>query len=93
MERATHGTTISELARRAGVKLPTVRFYERRGMLPKPRRSALGHRLFDGEDLLRIRFIRQAQGLGFSLEEVKAGPADRPELEPREGAAARGGQG
>ena len=71
MEQAKHGITISELARLAGVKLPTVRFYERRGMLPKPRRSALGHRLFDGEDLHRIRFIKQGQGLGFSLEEVK----------------------
>lgn len=71
MERAKQGITISELARLAGVKLPTVRFYERRGMLPKPRRSTLGHRLFDGEDLLRIRFIKQAQSLCFSLEEVK----------------------
>lgn len=63
--------TIGLLAREAGVNLETVRFYERRGLLPKPPRSASGYRLFPAEAARRLRFIRRAQELGFSLSEIR----------------------
>jgi MerR family mercuric resistance operon transcriptional regulator len=62
--------TIGRLAKEAGVNLETVRFYERRGLLPRPPRSASGYRLFPAEAARRLRFIRRAQELGFSLKEV-----------------------
>lgn len=63
--------TIGRLAREAGVNLETVRYYERRGLLPKPPRSASGYRLFPVEAARRLRFIRRAQELGFSLGEIR----------------------
>jgi len=66
----THGLTIGQLAKHAGVGVPTVRFYERKGLLPEPARRASGYREYDFEAGRRIRFIRQAQELGFSLQEV-----------------------
>lgn len=63
--------TIGGLAREAGVNLETVRYYERRGLLPKPPRSASGDRLFPLEATRRLRFIRRAQKLGFSLAEIR----------------------
>lgn len=62
---------ISALARRAGVGVETVRFYEREGLIDQPARPANGgFRSYPGETVQRIRFIRQAQGLGFSLKEA-----------------------
>ena|SRR2546423_12067731 len=63
--------TIGRLAREAGVNLETVRYYERRGLLPNPPRSASGYRLFPTEAARRLRFIRRAQALGFSLGEIR----------------------
>jgi len=63
--------TIGRLAREAGVNLETVRYYERRGLLPKPPRSASGYRLFPSDAAQRLRFIRRAQELGFSLKEIR----------------------
>jgi MerR family copper efflux transcriptional regulator len=63
--------TIGHLAKEAGVNLETVRFYERRGLLPKPPRSASGYRQFPAEAARRLRFIRRAQELGFSLSEIR----------------------
>jgi Hg(II)-responsive transcriptional regulator len=63
--------TIGSLARSAGVGVQTVRFYERKGLLPKPARTASGYREFLPEDARRIRFIRRAQELGFTLKEVQ----------------------
>lgn len=63
--------TIGRLAKQAGVNLETVRYYERRGLLPKPPRSASGYRLFPVEAARRLRFIRRAQQLGFSLGEIR----------------------
>src|SRR5438034_8599812 len=63
--------TIGRLAQQAGVNLETVRFYERRGLLPKPPRSASGYRLFPTDAARRLRFIRRAQELGFSLKEIR----------------------
>ena len=62
---------IGQLARLAGVKPDSVRFYERNSLLPKPARSANGYRAYDQATLARLRFIKKAQSLGFSLEEVR----------------------
>ena len=63
--------TISRLARRGGVNLETVRYYERQGLLPKPPRTAAGYRLFPEDAARRLRFIKRAQELGFSLREIR----------------------
>jgi len=62
--------TIGELAGRAGVNVQTVRYYERRGLLPKPRRTPSGYREYTTNTLDRLRFIRRAQELGFTLSEI-----------------------
>lgn len=62
--------TIGKLASAAGVGVDTVRFYERAGLLDKPPRTASGYRLYDLSDAARLRFIRRAKALGFSLEEI-----------------------
>ena len=62
---------IGELARGAGVKADTVRFYERNGLLSKPERTAAGYRVYDKAALQRLRFIKKAQALGFSLDEIQ----------------------
>jgi MerR family mercuric resistance operon transcriptional regulator len=67
----TESLTIGRLARAVGVNLETVRFYERRGLLPKPPRSGSGYRLFPVEAKRHLRFIRRAQELGFSLGEIQ----------------------
>lgn len=64
--------TIGRLARAAGVGIQTVRFYERRGLLAQPRRDGTGYRRYTADHLTRLRFIRKAQHLGFSLREVHA---------------------
>jgi Hg(II)-responsive transcriptional regulator len=61
----------SELARRAGVNVETLRFYERKGLLPEPPRRASGYRQYPADDVRRIRFIKRAQELGFTLGEVR----------------------
>lgn len=63
--------TTSELARQGGVNLESIRFYEREGLLPKPPRTASGYRIFTPDDVRRVRFIKRAQELGFSLREIK----------------------
>ena len=67
MEALTRG----ELAQQGRVNAETIRYYERRGLLPKPPRTPSGYRAFDPEAVRRIRFIKQAQALGFSLKEVR----------------------
>ncbi len=62
---------IGQLAQLAGVKRDSVRFYERNGLLPKPPRSANGYRAYDEAAVTRLRFIKKAQSLGFSLDEVR----------------------
>jgi DNA-binding transcriptional MerR regulator len=61
---------ISELARAAGVGISTVRFYERRGLVTPIARTGGNYREYDYESLRRLRFIRRAQQLGFTLTEV-----------------------
>jgi MerR family transcriptional regulator, copper efflux regulator len=62
---------IGELAETAGVNVQTVRFYERRGLLPAPERTESGYRSYDEPDLLRLRFILRAKVLGFTLTEIR----------------------
>lgn len=62
---------ISELARAAGVGISTVRFYERRGLVTPTTRTHGGYRHYDREALRRLKFIRRAQRLGFTLAEVE----------------------
>jgi MerR family copper efflux transcriptional regulator len=66
---ATH-QTIGQVAKASGVGVETVRFYERQKILPKPKRSGSGYRLYSPDTVARLRFIKRAQGLGFSLEEI-----------------------
>jgi MerR family mercuric resistance operon transcriptional regulator len=63
--------TIGALSKRTGVKIETVRFYERAGILPKPPRTAGGHRLYSQDHLKRLSFVRRSRELGFSLENVR----------------------
>jgi MerR family transcriptional regulator, copper efflux regulator len=62
---------IGSLARRAGVGIDTVRYYERSGLLAPSRRLASGYRRYTDLELARLRFIRRAQALGFTLNEVR----------------------
>lgn len=65
------GVTIGKAAQAAGVGVETIRFYERRGLIEQPSRPAAGGpRRYDEETLARIRFIRRAQHIGFSLSEI-----------------------
>jgi DNA-binding transcriptional MerR regulator len=64
--------TIGELARRGGVGVETVRFYQRSGLLEVPVRMTRGRRTYSAATLGQLRFIRRCQGLGLSLEEIRA---------------------
>lgn len=63
--------TIGQLARRAEIGVETVRFYERRGLIEDPPRRSSGYRQYPPETIDRLRFIRRAKELGFSLDEIK----------------------
>jgi Hg(II)-responsive transcriptional regulator len=62
---------ISEAAEQAGVNVQTLRYYERRGLLPRPPRRASGYREFSTDTVRIVRFVKRAQDLGFSLDEVE----------------------
>lgn len=62
--------TIGKAARDAGVNIETVRFYERRGLIERPPKGE-GYRLYSSEQVARIRFIKEAQQIGFSLSEIR----------------------
>src|SRR5437588_6047128 len=62
---------IGEAARRAGVNVETLRYYERRGLLPDPDRSLGGHRDYSDETVRFVSAVKQAQSLGFSLTEIE----------------------
>jgi MerR family transcriptional regulator, mercuric resistance operon regulatory protein len=64
--------TIGALAQESEVSIDSIRYYERVGIMPKPPRSAGGHRLFANEHKQRLVFIRRARELGFSLDDVRA---------------------
>jgi Hg(II)-responsive transcriptional regulator len=61
---------IGQLAQHTGVAIDTVRYYERQGLLPQPQRRASGYRHYGEHDISRLRFIRRAKELGFSLQEI-----------------------
>lgn len=61
---------IGELARRSGVSIDTIRYYEREGLLPLAPRTAGGYRRYAPSAAARLRFIRHAQEVGFSLDEI-----------------------
>src|SRR5579871_5088251 len=63
--------TIGQVAKLAGVGVETIRFYEREGLLNKPKRRQSGYRVFTSEVVARIRFIKKAKQLGFSLREIR----------------------
>lgn len=80
---------IGEVARQSGVGIEALRFYERSGLLGRPGRSQSGYRVYDTAVLQRLDFIKRAQVLGFSLDEIKKIIADKqagrsPCLEVRE---------
>jgi DNA-binding transcriptional MerR regulator len=62
--------TIGELAATAGVGIETIRYYERREVLPAPRRARSGYRQYDDADVWRLAFIRRGKDLGFTLREI-----------------------
>lgn len=64
------GMSIGELARRTGVRVPNIRFYEDKGLLPAPARRQSGHRSYGAQDVGRVNFIRASRELGFSLEQI-----------------------
>jgi MerR family mercuric resistance operon transcriptional regulator len=63
--------TIGQLAERTGVNVETVRYYERRGLLAEPVRTESGYRDYEPDAVARLRFIKRAQGLGFTLREIE----------------------
>ena len=70
-EQATGPLSVGQLAARAGVRPDTIRYYERAGLLPRPRRTGGDHRRYGAADLDRLLFIRGAQRLGLRLAEIR----------------------
>jgi MerR family transcriptional regulator, mercuric resistance operon regulatory protein len=62
--------TIGRLADEAGVNVETIRYYQRRGLMAEPHKPTSGHRRYDSDAIKRVRFIKRAQVLGFTLYEV-----------------------
>lgn len=86
--------TRGALAKASGTGLETLRFYEQKGLLPKPARTDSGYRVYGPEDLERLQFIHRGQELGFSLTDIKqlmqlTGDIKTPRKKVREFAAAR----
>jgi MerR family mercuric resistance operon transcriptional regulator len=69
-DQARNSDTIGSLAKAAGVGVETVRYYQRRGLLPEPPRPPGEIRRYGAADVQRLRFIRRAQAAGFTLEEI-----------------------
>lgn len=67
----TDEVTIGTLSARTGVNIETVRYYERIGLVPPPPRSAGGRRLYGASHIAKLRFVKSARGLGFTLDEVR----------------------
>lgn len=69
---AGRGFPIGALSRRTGVKIETIRYYERIDLLASPDRTEGGHRVYGSSHLLRLNFIRRARDLGFTIQEIRA---------------------
>lgn len=65
------GLTIGRMAARAGVKIDTLLYYERQGVIAPPERNDSNYRVYTQDAVLRVRFVKRAQELGFSLTEIK----------------------
>ncbi len=65
------GLTTGQLAKKTDVNIETIRYYERKGLIPKPHRRDSGYRQYSAEMITRIMFIKHAKTLGFSLKEIK----------------------
>ena len=65
------GLTIGKLAKQAGIGIETVRFYERQGLIPPPARTDSNYRIYSEEEVGRLKFIKRAKLLGFTLNEIK----------------------
>jgi DNA-binding transcriptional MerR regulator len=92
-ERTIDGRTrrIGEVAEATGISVEALRFYERRGLLGRPARTASGYRVYDEAVLERLAFIKRAQSIGFSLDEIAEilemrGRGEAPCVEVREAA-------
>ena len=70
MAAISRSLTIGGFAELAGVSVETIRFYQRKGLLPEPARPPGGIRRYGGADVRRVKFIKSAQRLGFSLDEI-----------------------
>jgi Hg(II)-responsive transcriptional regulator len=70
---------IGEVARRIGCTVETIRLYEKKGLLTQPVRKPSGYRIYEEDDIARLRFIRKAKTLGFTLSEIKELLAMRPD--------------
>ncbi|MGG4145129.1 MerR family transcriptional regulator [Paenibacillus algorifonticola] len=64
------GMTRGELAKKTGLSMATIRYYEESGILPAPRRSQGGYRLYSDDYLVKIKFIKDTKSLGYSLKEI-----------------------
>ena len=62
---------IGEASRQSGVSIETIRYYEREGVVPLPRRAANGRRVYSERDVGRLRFVRRCRDLGFTIAEAK----------------------
>src|SRR5487761_1169841 len=62
---------IGQVARHTGLTIDTIRFYERQALIPRPRRTPGGYRLYEAREVDRLLFIGQAQNLGFTLQEIR----------------------
>ena len=62
---------VNELSKRTGIHLETIRYYEKQGILPEPKRQANGYRSYDEESVALLMFIKNCRQLGFSLEDIK----------------------
>lgn len=70
MSESLQGSTIGAVAAAAGVNVETIRFYQRKGLMPEPKRTHGSVRRYGAGDLARLRFIKSSQRLGFSLDEI-----------------------
>ena len=66
-----HALKVGQVAQHAAVNLQTIRYYEREGLLPEPPRLSSGYRLYTDSMVRRVRFIKRAQEIGFSLAEIR----------------------
>src|SRR5689334_7624054 len=71
LDESVKTMTIGHVAKMAGVGVETIRFYEREGLLTKPKRRPSGYRVFTADVVGRIQFIKKAKQLGFSLKEIR----------------------